>query len=556
MQKSSKIKNLDTTVDRPSQVDLIIEGLKMKSRLSAKDKRRFAMNLGKLAARVDPDKPLRGAQQIIKRSKQEGIEEKRKRYFRFPNEDAPDTGRGGEYASNPATFVALAEAAGEELSKSPNQKIIDRHRKDAFKSLLRGSSFMPEFIPSNASDMDAKQVLEEYASTLATAIEQRTKIQDLWKILDNTPIKLERVSEEYEERSASPHGEVATVNPDLLQQQIFARFPCDKAYFAPGEEDYPTHSSNWYFPLIELGHLAWRTKVRVFRLPNEMQNSFTNFHTGSSITWDDGTITRDGTVSDADLNKLFIWLKTHNIEQTNFPELEPEIDGFGWEETWVSILFKVGLQVIRDDNDQVLVVLNCEHGFAKDGEDGLYFLIDHDEDILKRKEADAIKHQFGLAQLRTVIVESHKFSVVHSDFTEVDASDRPNVWAIMPGYWPDPWDFEEGEEECFIDKNDRKDLENILYSIGWTENEILAEILLGSALDNMSFYPSRSQMDPKSEIFRTGSLGASLLHNASKASKENKITDLLIERVALTANSGLEFYEAMLEEHRAAINQI
>ena len=46
------------------------------------------------------------------------------------------------------------------------------------------------------------------------------------------------------------------------------------------------------------------------------------------------------------------------------------------------------------------------------------------------------------------------------------------------------------------------------------------------------------------------------MKNENKENKENKITDLLIERVALTANSGLEFYEAMLEEHRAAINQI
>ena len=81
MPKSSKIKNLDTTANRPSQVDGIIEDLKMKSRLSAKDKRRFAMNLGKLAARVDSDKPLRGAQQIIKRSKQEGIEESESAIF-------------------------------------------------------------------------------------------------------------------------------------------------------------------------------------------------------------------------------------------------------------------------------------------------------------------------------------------------------------------------------------------------------------------------------------------------------------------------------------------
>ena len=551
MPKSSKIKNLDTTVDRPSQVDLIIESLKTKSRLSAKDKRRFAMNLGKLAARVEPDKPLRGAQQIIKRSKQEGIEEKRKRYFRFPNEDAPDTDRGGEYASNPATFVALAEAAGEELSNSPDQKIIDRHRKDAFKSLLLGSSFMPEFVPSNASDMDAKQVLEEYALALASAIEKRTKIQDLWKVLDNTPIKLERVSEADEEKYVSPHGEVAAVSPELLQQQHFSWHKSDKAYFAPGEEDYYTHSKDWSYPLIELGHLAWRTKVRVFTLPSKIQTAFTTADTYTHTDWEQQEISTD---TDTNANKLSLWLQSHNITQTDFPDLESETEGFGWDETWISIFFKVGLQITRGDNDQVLVVLNCERSLSSH-RDGLYFLIEPQEYLLKEKEASAIKYNFNLSQVRTVYVEENKFSVVHADFSEEELQ-KSLAWAIMPGYWPDPSDFWEGEEECFIDKNDRSDLENILYSIGWTENKVFAEILLGSASDNMSFYPSRSQMDPKSEIFRTGSLGASLLHNASKASKENKITDLLIERVALTANSGLQFYEAMLEEYRAAIGRI
>ena len=59
MQKSRTIKDPQIKAGRPSDIDRLINVIKKKSRLSAKDKREFAMNLGKLAARVDPDKPLR-----------------------------------------------------------------------------------------------------------------------------------------------------------------------------------------------------------------------------------------------------------------------------------------------------------------------------------------------------------------------------------------------------------------------------------------------------------------------------------------------------------------
>jgi hypothetical protein len=63
-------------------------------------------------------------------------------------------------------------------------------------------------------------------------------------------------------------------------------------------------------------------------------------------------------------------------------------------------------------------------------------------------------------------------------------------------------------------------------------------------------------MDLTGKVFRNGSLAAGLYNNLSSASKENKISELLINKVALTANSGLQFYEAMLEEHRAVISRI
>ena len=92
-------------------------------------------------------------------------------------------------------------------------------------------------------------------------------------MIDNTPIKFERINEKDE--YVSSYGKVASVNPDLLEQQTFARAPCDKAYFEPGEDNFYTYAKDWCCPLIELGHLAWRTKVRVFTLPEEIGNLFT-----------------------------------------------------------------------------------------------------------------------------------------------------------------------------------------------------------------------------------------------------------------------------------------
>jgi hypothetical protein len=550
MPKSSEIKNLDTTTDRPSQVDLIIEGLKMKSRLSAKDKRRFAMNLGKLAARVDPDKPLRGAKQIIKRSKQKGIEEKRKRYFRFPNEDAPDTGRGGEYASNPATFVALAEAAGEELSNSPNQKIIDRHRKDAFKSLLRGSSFMPEFVPSNASDMDAKQVLEEYVAVLARAIEQRTKIQDLWQILDNTPIKLVPVNNDLEHEYVSPYGKVAAASSDFLKRPNWDPLSNNSYFFEAGEDDYYP-SVDWFFPRLELGHIAWRSQIRFLHLPKEIANAFVN---------------PQNFANEKKIAYFFNSVGTEYFTQ----EAYSDIDDYGWEEAWVSIFFNVGLQVSRGDNDQVIVNLDFTPSGYYSTPDLMYFNVSDTPSELKFMEERVIENDFKLHQAHQAYIqvpdnngeieedpgdipEILKISVVHSELFESDTESYPSVFGLLPGSWLDP-SFGDEDDECFLNKNDIINFEQIYNSAGWTEVELIAKVLLGS--NDVCFYPSRPQMDLTGKVFRNGSLAAGLYNNLSSASKENKISELLINKVALTANSGLQFYEAMLEEHRAVISRI
>ena len=74
--------------------------------------------------------------------------------------------------------------------------------------------------------------------------------------------------------------------------------------------------------------------------------------------------------------------------------------------------------------------------------------------------------------------------------------------------------------------------------------------------DEALFHPTIPVSDPIGGVLPSGSMGASLLRNAHSASSANRITQLLIDKVALTAETGLRFYEAMVDEYRSAINRI
>ena len=118
------------STNKPDQIDEIIERLTTAARLSAEDKKIFATNLGKIASRLDNTNPRAGAKKIIEQSGQQGIWQKRKRYFRLPGEDTPSIIKEGEYASNPTTFIALAEAAAVLLCNSTKSEVIAREKKD------------------------------------------------------------------------------------------------------------------------------------------------------------------------------------------------------------------------------------------------------------------------------------------------------------------------------------------------------------------------------------------------------------------------------------------
>ena len=554
----------EITAPKPSQLDNLIERIKGDSRLILDDKKIFVLNLGQLASRINENKPLSGAKQIVKKSGRENIWEKRHRYFRLPGEDTPDTGKGGEYASDPKTFVSLAQAAGELLCKSTNSKAIERERKAAVKTLITGSTYMPKYVPSNSADISAVALLDEYAQVLSAAIESRTKITELWKVLETTDIDVKGFWEsEIDDAELSPYGDAANF-PKQLFDGIFKKF-LSKNEFIISEAQFVVdgNSDYWALPSIKLGYIATTHQIRMFCIPEEQRSLCSGEDTEivsalSAIGFD-----FDGVLGFPDYN-----LNDHH-------------EGAGWKQVTASIISKISLGIKKDEEGGVKIVLLTSPLESDGGNNADVYLINkssHPE--IHSHETRARIDMYGLAKQEKQLIESG-FSLNHrgyhiladssynDDFDgEIDDTDgdsiavefvyddfidckEPNKLlpiAILPEWWMayggDPWLSDEDFWQFYRQ----------IESEGWAEGEFQAKILLGA--EDIRFYPNNPEAESIAGVLRAGSVGASLLENLKVQNEANSITNQLIEKIALTADVGLKFYEAILEQHRSDIRKI
>ena len=532
-----------------SHLDNIIERLKGNSRLSLNDKKRFVLNLGQLASRINKNKPLNGAKQIVGQSGQDGIWQKRKRFFRLPGEDTPDNGVDGEYASNPATFIALAQAAGELLCKSTKPEAIERERLAAVKSLITGSSYSPTFVPSNSADISAVALLDEYAQVLAEAIESRTNITELWKVLETTDIGVEGFRED--EAEPSPFGDAANV-PKQLSDDMFRKWITSSQFTTDGYKP----DDSWAFPSVELGYVATTHQIRMFCIP-EKQRALCR---GEDIEIVSALYAMD-----------------FNFGELGFPEynLNDYDEGAGWKQVTVSIISKLSLRVEKNETGGLKIVISTMP-LRSDGAINPDVYLIHTTPPQTRTRAA----QFDLADKEKQLIESgfkssqmmhHSLanSSHNSDFTENEDDDYDSCFAVefiydelfnreehnklLPIALLPEWWIEFGEE-TWLSEEDFFQFRLDIETNRWTEGEFQAKILLGA--DDIRFYPSNPDAEPIAGVLRGGSVGASLLQNLKAQNEANSITNQLIKKTALTADAGLKFYEAILEQHRSDIRKI
>lgn len=482
----------------------IEEQLLRASRLSASDKAAFAINLGDLAARIDKNDPLAGVRRICNASGLEGIWDKRKRFFRIPGEEAPVSSRDGEYGSRPSTFLNLAKAAGQLLAGTNRDEIVQAERMRAVRALVLGSSFSPNFEPSDSGDRTAKSLLDHYASAVCDAVET-TRLGELWKTLETAPFCME-VFDKDEILNAPPsqYGAAADVPTPLLRP--FFRDHIVAARFDTQNEWVGT---DWSNPTIALGLIAIRSSTRMFAIPPSMRDHFS-----SRAEEDDGCISLAARE----------WLNQIGFANGEFPEIEfnPK-DELGWRHCQTSSLRRVGLEISK----------------GEDGRPGLQLVMWGDHRVAcawsylspESSEQQIANFDGRMSQARYVELEEGTLfdAICSKPFDLTHEMDHPPVMGIMPS------EIEDYEVQ------------------GWTESEEVFGLLTTA---QNPFYPTIPQADPLNGPIIANAVGAALLENARSASDENNIARQLVARARLTADAGLRFHEAMIDAYRDAIRRI
>ena len=511
--------------------DSLKERIAKTKRLQKGDKPSFACNLGVLAARLSPQDPLEGVRRIIAQSGQRGVWEKRRRYFRLPDEDASDPNSEGAYASNPQAFLRLAEAAGALLCASRDAAILERERERAIKVLATGTSFLPTFVPSSSADQSAKELLDEYASVLSEAVKSRTQLTKLWKVLETTPLDVEVLSAD-EVAAADPLPEAA-----IVPGEVFSLAEGEVAVLSPAKNPLASETK-WSQPSIFIGHVAVSQSLRAFCIPPQRKPLFSS------------TPGYHETLSDEDRQ----WMISvgFDFENSKFPGYDFNYERIGWKEICVSILFPVYIGIFKDYYGNPEPRVSFYGGaFERVGafeRENIYELL--------KNESRISKSNLTLAQTKYVHCAdgtSHDINIFYQKpFDPEFAPDSPAI-AILPGQWDIGPDETEWQSRDVWIEGGPEELWSIDEAEDWTDSELVYELLMG---EKARFYPALPQSDQVGGVLPEGSIAASLLYNAQHASRENRITQMLIDKAGQRADAGLKYYEALLDEARSAIHRI
>lgn len=538
------------------QFDQVLETLSSVKQLSIADQRTAAINMGKLAALVNPNKPYEGAMQIITASKLSGVKNKRKRFFRLPGEDAPFPCEPGTYNANPGNFISLAKAAGRLMSNSSDRVLQEKEEERALHALLLGTSYVPSYMPVSLAERSVKGLLEEYALRLAEAIEARTRITQLWEALEVTPITV--VSSD-EGDQPSEYGAASVFPPELLATQF--KSYVKSARFKPDSN--PGYGDSWSQPSLELGYMLATYNLFALKIPEDKVHLFPAVTEDSGTEFEACTIERNA------------WLESigFDVIEHRFTDGDVGREQLCLSQVSVAFPHKVSLDVRRGVANKVEVKITTwptpEHWLTpKDFLVTSMQLAGPISMLFKRKFYEYAADPSAASPVSVVTIgppipeeDPEDFNASQDEFDAFVESYGGNCLMaedVMPPGSETKSKLlfiADGFEEAYwADEDDFDEYNTIKRHIGWIDDPAGAKILLGT--DNLAFIPTLQDAEPDAGAARAGSIAASILKNAMSASPENRISQLLIDRVALTAEAGLNFHDALLEKSRSAISQI
>lgn len=266
-----------------SSLDRAVEQLRSAARAPQADRPVLASGLGRLAALISPDAPLRGVKQMFMKTGNgwEAKWPKRRRLVRLPTESADQTYEHGAFEGAGPAYLALADAAAAILAgnRAATQREIDRARRE----ILRGTTLLPEATPLAASAFAARDLLKDWATSLCSRIQTGTRLPELVEVLDAAPFTTEVVGDVWgtidqqyrivkskdsviESVRAEPAGEAAlgatTIARPRWKEGTTLRFSSDVS--DAGQE--------WTQPTVRIGRLAGKVAVPTFIFPRDIAN--------------------------------------------------------------------------------------------------------------------------------------------------------------------------------------------------------------------------------------------------------------------------------------------
>ena len=552
--KNSRTVN-SVTERKRDEAEQVVGDLKGIARLSLDDRRMFALNLGKMISSLEFGSIQKATKEVFEIAELHHLHSKRTRLVRFEAEYA-ETQKALDLTAGPAAYIRLAEGIAQLRCNSELTEQYHKERKQAYRELIASSSYAPSFIPSNASDVSAFELLHEYASILEEAVATRTKISDLWKLLDHTPIEVTSI----EENQSSNFDPIELV-PASLRERLFHSF-VKAAVFETSDYYDPKYSKEgWASPSIEVGNLSFHTKINAFILPEDLREDVAS----NIIAW-----------SQEKEQKIAEWFFKHGLFDSDDFGYEYEYSeyGFGWHEVECCLVYSVDIQIVPNhlNEPKVEVWVRSKSNELRGpsvyylnlnsitGSDSIIFDVLHKSEASHYSESQAIQFSLGLPDDRSNGSVAHEDDGDPSDweffeliFEGCDLPQNGKITSMPVAILPYGWS--EYPELNLKVNYENKLLETNYHNLrGWVDDPAIAAILLRD--EGLKFTPTIDAAAASASIFKEGSLGASLLNNARDGQEGNRITDQLIVHTKEICEAGLRYYEYLHESYRAALKKI
>lgn len=164
----------------------------------------FAVNLGRLAAKLDPEKPARGARRMFARrfGEDECVEpwRRRKRLLRLPGEDAAVSKHSRDYESRGENYVLLAESYADLVAPGSGNA-----RELAILDLVRGTRLDPN--PGAPTSLEGLELARSTLREIAQAVAADGVAGQAFRILARYPVAAYSKSEvDQRVESSLSHG--------------------------------------------------------------------------------------------------------------------------------------------------------------------------------------------------------------------------------------------------------------------------------------------------------------------------------------------------------------